>query len=343
MQKSIIRTATALAGCILIAAGCIQRSSIIPDGRPISFAASSLLRNDATKSGSTPKTEFAPGDIFYVFGQHGTATPLLFDKTQVSFDGSAWNYSPLRFWDWAGADDEYNFLAITGPEAPEDIEYIGSTPLRARVTAYRPTESQYDLMAAAAHRSDGSIGQVTMDFRHLLSSVSVTVINDTEDKSLTLYSVGFQHIAAEGSVSVQQNGNDVTSSWGTLPRNGSVILGYSTEDGNHTIPPGGSYPEAGITDLMIPQSLNPLDSSKPALILDYAYHDDDLDQDVRIPDVRVRLEEIRDSNSNGYILAWTPGVKYHYEIHIRLGGGVRVRVITTQWDVVNAETPGLTI
>ena len=40
---------------------------------------------------------------------------------------------------------------------------------------------------------------------------------------------------------------------------------------------------------------------------------------------------------------WEPGIKYTYNITIRLDGDVLVTVITTEWDEVVAETPGILI
>lgn len=43
------------------------------------------------------------------------------------------------------------------------------------------------------------------------------------------------------------------------------------------------------------------------------------------------------------LLQWERGAKYIYRIHLKLDGGIVVHVQTTDWEVVEAETPGLLI
>ena len=40
---------------------------------------------------------------------------------------------------------------------------------------------------------------------------------------------------------------------------------------------------------------------------------------------------------------WEPGLRYTYHISIRLDGGVQVFVVTTDWDDIYSETPGVMI
>ena len=53
--------------------------------------------------------------------------------------------------------------------------------------------------------------------------------------------------------------------------------------------------------------------------------------------------EIEILGSTDYITEWTQGTRYHYDIHIRIGGGIRITVRATDWEIIYAETPGLTI
>jgi hypothetical protein len=43
------------------------------------------------------------------------------------------------------------------------------------------------------------------------------------------------------------------------------------------------------------------------------------------------------------ITSWETGVKYTYYVTMRLDGGLLVKITTTGWDTVEAETPGLVI
>lgn len=90
-------------------------------------------------------------------------------------------------------------------------------------------------------------------------------------------------------------------------------------------------------DLMIPQDLSPNDDL-PAL--EIAYHKGDENDVTR---VTLPLNEIKDRSTNQPITVWNPGIKYHYDIELRIGVGIVVTVTTTPWEVVEAQTPGLMI
>ncbi len=324
---------------LLTLAGCVKTFDPAPEqDNPIQFqaGAGSLLLNDATKSG-TPKTGFADGDAFFVYGIHNTHTPILFDGTEVGYDGTFWTYSPSRIWQWGDADDYYDFMAVTGPSVSSSIELTGTNPLRISYTGYQPTAEQYDLMAAAAHVQGGSTASVQMQFRHLLSAVSVTVYNDGETKAVQLNSLGFRGLVTRGNVRIEQNGNDVTGSWIPTETNNTTVLGYSY-DSPVSISGNSSHPSSPVWDLMIPQS----HALTAYMDIDYQYYDDDLARTVRNI-AKLRLKDIKEKGASGTIDEWLPGVQYVYEIHINLDGGVRVSVITTQWDEIKAETPGLII
>jgi hypothetical protein len=337
MLKSIIRIAASALGVTLLMTGCAKWLDPAPasGNTPISFSAgSSLLRDDVTKA------SFESGASFYVFGAKTislTHYPVFIGQ-EVTYDGNAWSYSPARFWDPNAS--QYDFLAISGPSSASGVSCTPSSlPLRATVT-YSPTASQYDLLAACADRTDGSITPVDLEFHHMLSAVSVVVYNDSPTQSITLNSYGFKNLCTQATLTVEQDLNTPESGWVSPSYDSNVVLG---DDDGAVLASGGShYPTSTITDYMIPQALNPLGSSAPTLVLNYTYQEtgDPEPTNVVTP---IRLQDIKTLGSDEAITSWQPGVKYTYQIHIRMGGGIRVHVITTEWEEVNAETPGLMI
>ena len=90
-------------------------------------------------------------------------------------------------------------------------------------------------------------------------------------------------------------------------------------------------------DLMIPQNLNPSGELPPVLrVVFNKGGEDDVTEDLN-------LKDILSVDSNVPITEWRAGVKYHYQIELRIGVGIVVTVKTTPWEVVEAETPGLMI
>ena len=56
----------------------------------------------------------------------------------------------------------------------------------------------------------------------------------------------------------------------------------------------------------------------------------------------ILLKDVK-RQDNTSITSWEPGVKYNYFVSMRLDGGVLVSIVTTAWDEVEAQTPGLLI
>ena len=379
MFNRIIRIMATAAGCALILSGCslrldpVETKSTAPAGA-IGFSAgsSALLLHDAipTKGGIYLKEAFdkasddplvgaANADCFFVYGAKtisGTRYNV-FDGPNVTLKNTGasavdssddtWEYSPLRFWDDNAS--QYDFLAISGPASAAGITCnpAGSGHIRASLT-YSPTVAQYDLLAAGAQRSDGTVTPVALSFQHVLSAVWVEIINESPSIEVVVNSYGFRNICTSATGTFEQSGNGLatmtTSDWSTPAYNGSVVLGQS--GASDPLAKGGTYSlPADKWDLMIPQELTPYGDYIPQLMLDYEY---DQENNLGIlehnnPVFPIRLDQIKVKNSDDLITSWEPGKKYNYEIHIRLGGGIVVTVAVTDWNEIPAETPGLTL
>ena len=312
-------------------------------------AGSSLLRDDQTKTGS-PKVYFTQDDRFFVYGAKtlaGTRKAVFTGDAVDTPNGSSWDYAPHRFWDFNSS--RYDFLAIAGPETNAGIscnpEAAGT--LSAQV-AYDPVASQYDLMAACKRRliQSHTAEPVDLVFYHMLSAVTVTVINDSPSAiPVTLNSYRFQNLCTQATGTVSQNDDTplIASVWGSPSYNTNAVLGAAPAcilAGR-----GGQFPASegdAVTDLMIPQEFGLSLTYIPRLVLEYEYLEDGESTPTRVV-TGVKLQEIKSKTDGSYIEKWMPGVRYQYEVHLRQGGGVRVHVNTTPWEEVHAETPGVTI
>lgn len=333
----------AILACTLLAAGCFEVDSARE--QVICFRAGSpLLNDDNTKSGGSPKESFANGDQFFVIGdkvvrgQHEAVFGEVNDPLPVSFNGTNWTYSPTKSWDPSASS--YGFLAITGPPSGSGITCNPSAfPFSASLT-YDPTVAQYDLMAACESRTDPQKFQssipVHMQFYHALSAVSVVVYNDSPEDDIRLISYGFKNLYTRASLTIGYQEDRPQLSWMFITRSdGDPVLGNQPSS---EIPHGGGHSSAGIFDLMIPQEMDPVTMLIPKLVLRYMKTSDE-----SFIETSINLKDILTSGSDVPITSWEQGTKYIYEIHIRYGGGIRVRVITTPWEEVYAGTPGLLI
>ena len=73
---------------------------------------------------------FASGDDFAVYGSKTVTSPssttTVFDDVTVSYNGTAWSYSPARFWD--PSTDSYTFYAVS----PGNTEFFACRFTRSR-------------------------------------------------------------------------------------------------------------------------------------------------------------------------------------------------------------------
>lgn len=384
MLNRIIRIAATTLGALLLLAGCARTSFDPAPGGEISFSAgSALLRDDATKSG-TPKDSFdqtsdavgaASADKFFVWG----AKTISASKYTV-FDGDAvtlknlgsdtsvgnpyddvWTYSPARFWDSNAS--QYDFMAISGPASASAVTCSPDEPGRMEaLVTYSPIDpsGQTDILAAFYQRSPVTPAAVHFNFTHILSAVSVVIVNDSPTLPITLNSYRFKFIATTGTGRVRQNGASLatmnTDNWislggyssdlilGSEPATPAILVKPSDADYEDPADPANPkynfYPTSTVTDLMIPQDLHPENPPFPQLVISYSYNDGE-DRNV-VTSIPLHEIKVRGSEDD-YITEWKPGRKYNYEIHIRIGGGIYITVTTTDWEVVNAETPGLAI
>ena len=337
MLNRIIRIAAAV--CTLCLAGCAARLGPADNSdEAIRFTAGSLLLRDDDTKGGVIKTEFVDNDQFYVYGTKNTSGVFstVFNGTAVTLNGTSWDYSPLRFWDSNAS--YYDFMAVTGPSS------ISHTNPLTITVGYNSVDTQYDLMAASHTRPASNTSVVDFLFHHMLSAVDVTVYNDSPVLDITLLSYGFRHIFTYGSLTVEAQGDSPNVSWNPQSDATNTILGSNPEpDASLSHVSNGIssfYPTTAITDLMVPQSLEVHGTAVPSLVLEYQYLDGT--DPVTVSSV-ITLSEIKMFGTDQYITEWVPGTRYHYELHIRMGGGIRIHVTTSPWEVVNAETPGLTI
>ena len=354
MSLRIIRIAAALAGCVLLLAGCIRRSELTPDpepttATPVRFAGRSLLIQDDATKGAPLKTgtEFNNTDgPIGVFGWHaeGAGEKWIFDNQSVQIVGSLiGEYSPLRFWNWQDtATDYYDFLAVYPYRA--NLSYSKSVDTATQTTTvlvdYNAKEAQYDLMSAGTRRQisadpAANIAAVPLVFGHQLCAIQVVIHNDSKLESFTLNYVQFMSLMVSGTLQLQLKNDSFTSSWPSTGRDVSGAL--FPVNPQTTLSPGGTYtiPATGEYNLLPPQGLDPLGVA-PALELSFTYNTNHTES------LSIPLKTIKDGNDTP-ITSWAVGRKYVYHIHIRVDGGVKVNVITTEWDPVNAKTPGIMI
>lgn len=312
---------------------------------PIDFVFRTPLLDTGTRA--TLKDEFAEDDVIKVYGdRNGTS---VFNGQSVTRGATSWSYEPLKYWNWTGDTDKYCFLAVYPGSATVNAEAYNNHISERVVYDYTPGESsdQYDLMMAGAIRNftdPERNAAVQLVFKHMTSAVKVTFTNKSTAKNVTINSYKFKYLSTSGTAHTFINAEG--SAYSVIQHWDEVENGFSTADnvnGHSDLSQllaaysgSGSYPSyEGTADLFVPQDLN-FDENYPAtLVVKYT------PQDSSEKTAEIILKDALDSHEAAFTSQWQMGNKYTYNITFNFDGGIVVTVITSDWDTIEAETPGL--
>ena len=313
-----------------------------------------LLKDDvSTKAGTIKEGEqFEVGEKIAVFGRrHGN------NQTSIVFDGdivekksaSVWEYAPLKAWYWLSEGDYYDFLGVypTG-KGTSRMDVPGNLAIR---THYSISNDNYDLMYALyrRHGSDNDrIATVPLTFRHALCAVKIIFDNDSNAEDITVNSYGFTNmvVSADAKATLDVIGNPEMT-WINTTRNASAIRCVEPEVALKGKNNSGNHSYSGAFDFMIPTALDAtsngeagVEENMPHLVVEFTPSG----QSAITTSILLKSIE-RDplNGDNTPVDVWEPGKRYIYHVSIRLDGGVQISVITTEWDVIHAETPGVMI
>lgn len=339
---------------VLMTVGCKREPVPVTDGAEISFEACAVQLEETKSVASLDhRTGFDLNDEMSVYAWHSKEATKVFDNQTVTCPAvytDKWTYSPKKKWRWQD-DDYYDFLAVTkkvggvalAPASVTSIAPTSSSPFSLSVP-YDARTDHYDLMMAGTRRRVTDVDPsavVPMNFKHMLSAVRVVFYRDAGSQKFVICSYGFSDLIVAANII-----------WGWDETDKVCKVRLDNTEHNHQVQFGETriepwtnpslfvdYYDPGFYDLLIPQNLDSYDS--PSLVVKLR---DDVHPDYNLyePDP-IPLKDINIKNTDTPITAWEPGKVYTYEVHILLNGGVLVNVITTEWDEVEAYTPGLMI
>ena len=349
MLNRIIRIAAVL--LTLLLAGCSKTFVPTPEqNNSICFGAGSLLLIDDATTRTGLKTTFEANDSFAVFGEKvssGTATTVL-NNVQVTAYGNPiyWQYAPKAVWLWSSVSDYYDFVAVSpyGMESSK-MDISGNLAVSTHVEITRPADN-CDLLGAT-YRRFGYVSNpedtVRLSFQHLTSAVEVVVVNNSGVNAVQLDSIKFKNLMVCGDSKVTIDlFNNMAASWINTERNASFVREQRWTAVTGNLPAGDTLRKP--VDFMIPQRLDQavgvgnVEANMPHLYVWYTPQG--LEPKVEFFALK---NIVSDADGITPITTWEIGKKYTYYISMRLDGGLLVRVVTTDWEVINAETPGLLI
>ena len=237
---------------LLIVAFLAACSSSIPDvpddpsnssGHPITFTAlSEWNKTDAntrtTNDGNV--TTFTAGDEIGVFAyKNNSASPDFMNNQKVTFDGTKWTYSPIKYWPQNGTDQLtfWGYFPYADNTESSDKQINAENGSGSPIIVYENANADLDLLATKAKKSESindKYSAVELELKHILSKVNFSFsVNNDKDKPV-IHVIKY-NIATKGKYDCAKE----DSPWSilaqdtlyreTLP-NGEVISG-----GNHQI------------------------------------------------------------------------------------------------------------
>ena len=357
----------ALATVAVLLGGCTDRCILDTDGDEIIFGAPGILEVQNTKAGLETETKFHAEDIIEVSAWHlngtGTGEMVLENQKVVCPDPDAviWDYTltpgttTKRRWNWQDSD-YYDFLAVAYKRDAELKRTIRQSNIRFRKeddkslyisVPYDAEDPQYDLLMAGLRRTVPGTANpssvVELEFKHVLSAVKV-VFYKAEGNPFIPKSYYFTNLVTQADIQYGYiDGEGFLLRETSLQRRSGELfkLEYTTQ---HLVTEDirSPYDHDQTFYLLLPsQDLKP-EGIVPQLVVEF---EDNGGNQYEFP---VDLKQVREIDNNGYdtgryITRWEPGQVYVYKIGISLNAGVLVKVATTPWTVINAQTPGLMI
>ena len=360
MAKRILISAL-LTGVLLLTGACVRHENpeLESDIGLIGFSASSMQIETKTIPNG-PIDGFHVDDVFDVYGiRHwGEQKEDIFEGADVqlkSINGpsdSTWTSTPSKSWNWHSTTEHYDFIGVW-PTGVSSYEFANN---RLRVLSnfyninYGGNHNDYDLMMAGYQRKGDVLqpnAKVPLYFYHMLCAVRVVVTNDSQGYDITLNSYSFRHLILRGkAIATFDAFNRPYFDWGNTVRDASVstirevtpsetLYAKNNETEEHRRTYTGGYEFFIPADLTVTSNGSSNPDCLPVLNLSYRSDETDYNEPIILRNVQRK--------NKSYITEWKPGVKYTYHISIRLDGAVIVTVYTTDWDEVEAETPGLMI
>lgn len=230
----------------------------MPEQKVLDF---SVFANKNTRAAEDAGSLKKNGKAFGVWGYSTfNSTPTTVFNNQVvtySEDASAWQYSPLKFWDSRSSYEFYAYYPYQANGVTIDADK------KITVTDFTVASTVADhvdlMLAGKVERAIGeAINKVNFNFNHLLSNINLSFKKDAqiENTMVTLTSVKIYGMSNKGTF-VQSSPNSHVGVW-TPSANDMVVLANAKELANDNELANSTARVAFNDMLFIPQSTNTL-------------------------------------------------------------------------------------
>lgn len=315
MKKLLI-----IAAAALLAAACAKTYEVKETSLPeIGFTS---WANTLTKARTAGSSTFVNGDDFAVYGYKSAsgAKTTVFDDVDVNYDGSAWTYSPTRFWDQS--TDSYTFYAVSPTDIGTGADVTPQTGVIASGSISFAGNDNDILVADEKTVAKADYGStVELQFNHIASLVDFKVKKHTNlgNATVAITSFSISNIDNIGTFAV----NTYTSTHPDVVWTASAHAGaYDSTSGVTsvaTLPTNvGTTGDFVINNLIaMPQTFR-TDSNIQTVNIEYTITDEASNVSTFTSSFNLKLfDDVDDTdNTDSIILGWDAGKHYTFFITI---------------------------
>lgn len=151
-----------------------EEKDSVQNNMPISFGITKTDDwNNISSSRNGTNSSFIDGDKIGVFAYYNeSSTPDFMNNQEAEYDGSAWKYSPVKYWP-ANETDFLSFYAYYPLDG--SIVKVGNDNKKPVLT-YDYKDADKDILGAISEKQtySGTKGKVTLPFKHILAKVKYT-------------------------------------------------------------------------------------------------------------------------------------------------------------------------
>ncbi len=299
--------------------------------------------NDAMTKAA--KTVFVADDEFDVFGYKSNSASdmaTVFDGVDVKYDGTNWNYSPLRFWDNNYAN--YTFFAAYPKDQLADGDYAQTGLFVSNELTYDGSHevllvAQKNVVAKANYKQP-----VQLKFKHVGSLVDIKVKkhSDIAATKVEVTSIALSGIKTTGDFTVNSydGNNNPVGTWApTSAVNDATATPYIN---NNSVTAGEGTANAGVLFsglVLMPQPLGK--DSGPMITISYTITTGTTGHEDTVAYTnnsfyfgqfdKTDPSPTEKDNTDPRIEAWAPGYHYTYYITINADATITFSASIDSW------------
>lgn len=204
-----------------------------------------------TRAANDNNKTFVNGDAINVTAYCNSKYSFLMQDQKVTYDGSAWSYSPVRYWPQSGSITFYAHYPYSTDDGNISSSFVGTSTVPT-LTFTQPASADIDLLVTETSTIDCATREsdkVSFKMKHALAKVNF-LFNNSSSSAITVQKLSFTVNNGKGTFQHKYT-TDGLPSWSITATSSAVTV---TKDlgAEQTIAAGSSTQVDGFTSYVLP-------------------------------------------------------------------------------------------